>query len=693
MYNTLSGSVTNMTLYQPKVFKVLHQTHAIARYHPIATQDILWPCLRFAISLQAKAHQELNLFESTLLRLISEGGSELDELSQQMGLSNEEERQSSLVEFLSLKLQQLGLVTDRLRLTADGEQVLDKINSNETKVVGATVYFDLINYCWLPVISRGELKPVSVELLENRLVEFSQGSVGKAKTIQAIPLLCETVNRKTPTERDVIDIIKRSRQYSKKLNIYSSRSSNDEFVTRGGNISVNPEGELVYLHCYAFAVSGINSFYVSDGFRSTIQDRFTRGFNNYKKRESNPSIRMAYDRLRDKRKRGHQLQIKQTSKGLNSLYQVLTANKVKNAREQAEYESNLIAFISKSYSELEQILAECYAFSKLKGCVSELASDQQRNANFAIEIAENLGFELVNSMLVNNLLKTNKGSVIHLKPEQPVMSPLLFCHLLAARDDTMQPMAKLAREYPKLLIDIATLRRWRNPIDHGDLASIRDQIGDEQIELIYQLVSRVRQILSDWLEDNNHQVSEQTLPDWYKDDIRIAAYDELEKTFGLMRSRMDERIYNGLLDTLVSAKLEDARPRTNALASALQHALYQACRSLDVNEAKSIEDTKSHLEKLGASQIIKSNDHKVQMALQGGNATLGANFIAFWAQITDQQQREFGPYEKFIKAVDDLDKIRGHSGAILENHEHDQLDEIKKIVFELIKRLMEQYCE
>ena len=682
-----------MTLYQPKVFKVLHQPHSIAKYHPIAIQDILWPCLRFAVSLEAKAYEELNLFESTLLRLISEGSSELDELSRQMGLSNEEERQSSLVEFLSLKLQQLGLITDRLRLTAEGKQVLDKINSNETKVVGATVYFDLINYRWLPIISRGELKSVSVELSESRLVEFYQGSVGKAKKIQALPILCEKSDKKAPTERDVIEIIKRSRQQSRKLNSYSSRSKDDGFITRGGTISVNPESELIYLHCYAFGVSGSDSFYVSDGFRSTIQDGFTRGFNSYKKRESNPSTRMAYDRLRDKRKRGHQLQIKQESKILSSFYKALTANKVKSAREQADYENNLTSFISQSYSELEQILAECYAFSKLKDCISESASDQQRNADLALKIAEKLGLDLGDGMLVNNLLKVNKGSVIHLKLEQPVMSPLLFCHLLAARKDTGQPIAKLAREYPEFLIDIATLRRWRNPIDHGDVASIRDQIGDEQVELIYQMVSRVRKILSDWLDDNNHQVSEQTLPDWYKDDIRRAAYDELEKKFGLMLNRMDKRIYNGLFDALVFAKLEDARPRTNALASALQHALRQACRSLDVNEAQSIEDTKSQLGKLGASQIIKSNDHKVQMALQCGNATLGANFIAFWAQITDQQQREFGLYEKFIKAVDDLDRIRGHSGAILEKHKHDQLNEIKKIVFEIIKRLMEQYCE
>lgn len=66
-----------MSLHQPKVFKVLHQPHSIAQYHPKATQDILWPCLRFAISLQAKADQDLNLFESTLLRLLGEGGANL----------------------------------------------------------------------------------------------------------------------------------------------------------------------------------------------------------------------------------------------------------------------------------------------------------------------------------------------------------------------------------------------------------------------------------------------------------------------------------------------------------------------------------------------------------------------------------------------------------------------------------------
>ena len=78
------------------------------------------------------------------------------------------------------------------------------------------------------------------------------------------------------------------------------------------------------------------------------------------------------------------------------------------------------------------------------------------------------------------------------------------------------------------------------------------------------------------------------------------------------------------------------------------------------------------------------------MALNGGNATLGANFIAFWVQITEQQRKEFWPTKDFVKAVDSLDKTRGHSGPILDQHE--SLNEIEKTVFKLIKRLMEQYC-
>ena len=151
---------------------------------------------------------------------------------------------------------------------------------------------------------------------------------------------------------------------------------------------------------------------------------------------------------------------------------------------------------------------------------------------------------------------------------------------------------------------------------------------------------------------------------------------------------MSELVYQGLFDALVFANLEDARDRANKLAGALQHALYQACQSLNANEAKDIEYVKRQLADLDAEQITKSNSHKVQQVLNGGNASLGANFIAFWAQITDQQQKEFQPTE--VKAVDRLDKIRGHSGSIL--GQHDSLSEIEKTVFKLIKRLMEQYC-
>lgn len=679
-----------MSLRQSKVFKVLHQPHSIVRHHPKAIQDILWPCLRFAISLQAKADQDLNLFESTLLRLLGEGGSNLERLSQQMGLTNEAGEHSSLAEFLVLKLQQLDLITDRLRLTHEGEQVLDKINSTQTQVISATVYFDLINDCWLPVISRGELKPINAEQTPDGFIEFFQGSVGKAKQIKALPLLSERDTKKLPDERDVIDIIKRSRQQSKKLKAYSGNSNNDGFVTNSGTISINPDAELVYLHCYAFRVAGEKSSYVSDGFYSTTQERFTRGFNNLINRDSNSSVKAAYESLYRKSRRTNQRQGMQESKSLNKLYKALTEKEVKSAIDQSEYENNLSSFVGKSYHEIEQMLAECYAFSKLKSCIDELAADQQRNADLALKIASQLGFEVEGGKLVNNLLKVNMGSIIHLKAEQPVMSPLLLCHLVAARSDDQQPMAKLAVEYPELLSDIAKLRRWRNPIAHSNAANVRNEIGSKQVEFIYQLVRRVRQVLLNWLKDNDNQISEQTVPNWLADDNRSKASHKLDSHFGLMRSRMSDSIYQGLFDALLFANLEDARDRTNALAGALQHALYQSCQSLDANGAIDIEQAKRQLVNLGAKQIINSNTHKVQMALNGGNATLGANFIAFWVQITEQQRKEFWPTKDFVKAVDSLDKTRGHSGPILDQHE--SLNEIEKTVFKLIKRLMEQYC-
>ncbi|MEY8239721.1 MAG: hypothetical protein RPT25_05200 [Cycloclasticus sp.] len=679
-----------MTQHQPLVFKVLHQPHSIAQYHPKATQDILWPCLRFAISLQAKAYQDLNLFESTLLRLLGEGGGGLKELSQQMGLTNKEGARSSLAEFLCLKLQQLDLITDRLKLTPEGEQMVDKINSAQTQVIGATVYFDLINHCWLPVISRGEIQAVHAEQSLGKFVEFSQGSVGNSKQIQALPLFSETVSKKAPSERDVIDIIKRSRQQNKKLKIYSESTSGDGFVTSSGTISVNPDGELVYLHCCAFMVAGGKSFYISDGFRSTTQERFTRGFNNQRNRDDNSSIKNARESLYKKSRRAHQRKGLQESKSLSRFYDDLIVNKVKNSIERSEYENNLTSFLSKSYAEIENMLAECYAFSKLKTCIAELADNQQHNADLAVKVALQLEFEIKGSKLVNKLLKTNKGSVIHLKADVPVMSPLLFCHLLAARSDDQQPMAKLATEYPELLSDIARLRHWRNPIDHGDTADVLNVIGIEEIKFIHQLVEKVRQLLSKWIKDMGDQIPEQTIPNWHKDDIRSNASFRLEQYFGLMLSRISGRIYQGLFDALVHAGLEDARDRTNALAGALQHALYQACQALDANEAKDIEFVKRELANLGAEQITKSNPHKVQLALNGGNATLGANFIAFWAQITDQQKRELKSAEDFVKAVDGLDKIRGHSGPII--GQCDSLNKIEKTVFKLIKRLMEQYC-
>jgi len=676
-----------MSLQKSSVFKILHQSHSIAQYHPKATQDILWPCLRFAISLLAKADQDLNLFESTLLRLLGEGENDLQQLSQQMGLTNEKEESSSLIDFLILKLQQLDLITDRLRVTDEGKQVLNKINDSETKVVSATVYFDLINCCWLPMISRGEPKVIHAEQVSGELIEFTQGSVGNNKLIKALPVLSDVNTAKAPDERDVIDIIKRSRQQRKKLEAHPGSARNDGFVPSRGTISINSEGELIYLHCYAFRVAGITSSYISDGFRSCIQERFSRGFNSYRNRENNHSIKAVHEKLYNESKKNYVFRDTQGTKSLKTLYQSLVNSKVENAIEQSEYENNFSSFVSKSYYKIEEMLSECYAFSKINNCISELSSEPQTNAKLAKKIALQLGFKFEDSKLVNTLLKAKKGSIVHLKADQPEMTSLLFCHLFIARSDKKQPMVKLAEEYPDLLSDIARLRSWRNSVDHGEANAIRTQLGIEEVNFIYQIVEQVRKILSDWLKENNDQVQEKVIPNWLKDDIRSEASSKLEKEFGLMLNRMHDTVYQGLFKSLLFSRLKDGRDRTNALASALQYALYQACRILDSTEVADIELVKQQLVNSGVEQITKSNPYKIRQALIGGNATLGANFIAFWAQITDQQQREI---KGFLKTVDTLDQIRGHSGPILD--QNDRLNEIQETIFKLIKILMEQYC-
>lgn len=676
-----------------QVIKVLHQQHSIEHYHPKKQLDILWPCLRFAVSLQARAHQSLNLFESTLLQLFADGGRDIEKLNLLMGFTVEGRQGSSLAEFLSRKLQQLGLITERLDLTEKGKLMVDQISQAETQVIGATIYFDLVNQCWLPMISRGELPLTNTEMTADERVKFSQGTVGRCKEIKALPILIpsdQTLEVQPPRERDVIDIIKHSRQQKKKLNLISGGEGHDGLMTNSGSISVNPESEEVYLHCYVFSVPGSKCLYVSNGFHDTTQERLTRGFNDPRKIARYSSLRKARDLLRKRGSKSHQRHFLRESESLVDIYRYLVTSKVNNISEKNKFDSKLTEFISKGYSELELTLAQCFAFSKLKSCIDELSSDPLRNGVLASNIASELGFKIKNDKLIKKLLHVNKGSVVHLKADQPVMTPLLVCHLLVAQNDDQQPMAQLVKQYPNLLDDIALLRYWRNSIDHGDTIDVVNKAKDKDIDFIYQLINKVREILSGWTKNHNDRVLYQSIPDWLEEDIRSKAHAKLENYFELMCTRMGDRVYQNLFDSLVLTNSTDARGRTNALASALQHALYKACQSLDASDAQDIEFAKRQLTELGVEQLTKSNVHKINFALNSGNATLGANFVAFWAQLTEQQQNELKQSEHLIKSVDELDKIRGHSGEILDQHE--TLNKIEKEIFLLIKRLMEQYC-
>lgn len=658
---------------------IVSHNETLDSYNPQVKRHLLWPCDAYTISLLAKSDEDINQLEKILLTLISHGISELAELTCKVGFDQD------LVEFICDKLERLNLIDKRRKITNEGCQLLDKLINEKGALVSATIYYDLINKKFLPVITRGR---VSTIVSDNN--KFSIGSLGEEKDVTAKALTPVMKKSPTPSPRDIIEIIRCFHKKNKQHGLYLPTAS---------TITVKAKPQRIFLHNQAFISYGDHNIFVTNGFNSNISAEFSEALklddfswlskvikdNASTESIDNKSSVNGKTAIERKINKLQEIKDKRDSIKLNTPHAIEGKN------------DTSLELVKGIYSAIEKIFTELslrYSTKDWQHCY--FSSVGKENGDCAVKIANQLGFVTEN---IKGLLNVSDRKLHYLYEKNNSlknadMSSVLAMNLFIASKDNKHLFYTLVKKSPNLLTNISLLRNKRNPLSHGDQQAL-ENISDAEIEQYWEIFLLLKeQVLSQFpmknIIDNNDNF------DWQDSNRRLQANNKLEQEFGsTMLKRLNEDICHNLHRSLVYAKHIDSRICINELTSALQNCFYQASRDLDPLNLSAKKIKQLAEENLGQNfpkSLLKTNDEKVKGSAQGINSTLGAIFISFCARNEESDLSYLSnKCPNIATEIAELIELRGHDGEILDQQEN--TNKLAASTFCIIKVLAERYCD
>jgi transcription initiation factor IIE alpha subunit len=156
----------------PDYIDVISRDESIKRHVPIAKGDLLYPLWAYNITLPIVANNSLNPLENVIYGLIENKEKYSGNIATLTGLNLE------LVDFIISRLQQTGLVSERMQVTE-----LDKYSQHrniETQYIAATVYYDIKNKAYLPKVVKEGMQVFYASKSKNKYV-FNTGTSGESK--------------------------------------------------------------------------------------------------------------------------------------------------------------------------------------------------------------------------------------------------------------------------------------------------------------------------------------------------------------------------------------------------------------------------------------------------------------------------------------------------------------------------------
>ncbi|TSA39067.1 MAG: hypothetical protein D4R63_09965 [Methylococcaceae bacterium] len=710
-------------------------------------QDIIVPCHAFKVSIPARSKHGLNIFEETILKLSAIETSDTIKLAELTCLAEE------IVKFIQNRLFQLDFLSSRFEPTQQAKYLLEQLDNEPQEYIAATVYVDLLSGTVLPMVVSNAPKYETVNKYYQQTVVFELGNSSKNDTIKSQQLKQNSLHMaKMITSDDVSKTIKAFKQLNKRFSLLNnSKSTHPDYYPITTAITVSPQPQLVFLHCQVILQQGSSDLLVTDpfgyGFSAILKESLDKmdedWLLNIKKKAINETVGLNSSSQSSSKLPEFSDSINQYPEIRNFL--VNAEKKLRKAKQpidtsnkEKKFQESVGDAIKSFYDALEwsfrQVVFE-YPVEQWENLLSNQSSEA--NGKVLLKLAEKIGFEI--SSKSNFLLKLMPTKINSFRNGIVEMQPLLALAIAGASQDNRHPIFRLASKNPTVLSFIAELKSWRDPVAHGH--------GDElDYRKIMQVTSyrclkcktvyRVTEKPSECSNCSSEEINaDTTLLDDYKnqtyniikslfpslisvgntvnnaeniiiddiDQLILKADIALDEFFGmnemrLMPSKLREQLKN------IELKINEEGGSSeviNSLSSALEISLFCA-----ISMHKSGNEITEQLKNVALNKAIESNfelvdkafpesirtvkNDRVRQAINGTSATLGANCLTLLIIMpTDVLNKISGYKPNLLIFISELINIRGHGNNFQQQISKNELLELKKQSYQIIKLLMD----
>lgn len=684
-----------------------------------AEQDILWPCHSFTISIPQKQKSSLNIFEETILKMTEIESSSTEKLAQNSCLDQE------VVAFIQNRLNHSGLLTERYELSAQGSNLLQKLQDTaemELQYTVATVFIDLLSGKLIPYIHTGSLEQEKILAIDDSFIILELGSTGKSykKSCRKISPNENSFWNQVPASKDIIRAIKIFKKQRKSYALLKQDFNSSMLsVPNAEAISVAEKPEFVYLHCQAFLQVGSYELLVTDGFGFGISESFSnylgskewkwiielkkKGYidkidnpeNTYNKAKNKPFKYVAISKIVAKSKRAIQ-EIKQ--------------EKVDSSYSEKEYKQKIESATKNLYLALEQTLRQVV----IKNPASEwyeiyVAGNLRSNKELLVGLAKKIGF--VVSDKNKSLLLPAPSALKRINNGKVEFQPLLALAIAGATSSANHPMYNLAQKYPEFLSHSLRLKNYRDPIEHGSTEDlhIKKTIAEELFE---KTLSMIATLVPEIIDDLKKLDALDKIDAFVKnDDInqrRLKANIALDETFGVaFVSNLSGDIKEQLLRAELMLAQFDSDKSIEIIkcyASVMQNSIFDAIKNrrfeiendFNNNKAKKLAIAKMLEFKFYSTnatipkEVSSVNSSRFSQVFQGLNTSLGANLLAIFLLGSESELiKLYQKTPKFAEFVAKLISLRGHGNQNLDNISQDDIRSLKEELSKAIKAIKE----
>lgn len=675
------------------------------------TQDILWPCHAFNISIPQKKKSGLNVFEETVLKITEIESGDTEKIALLTCLEKE------LVIFIQNRLKKLALLTSRNELSDAGKKLLESWrNKDEASIeyVAGTVFVDLHSGKLLPYIHIGSIKKEKISVIDGSSITIELGSTGKSKGFP-----CRQISPDPDSFWKIVpdstDIIRAIREFKKKYKRHALLNQGvDQYpppVPMAEAISLHENPELFYLHCKVLVQRGNPDILVTDGcglgfseiFANYLISQDWKWVINLKERGVWGSFGNA--ECSDNQPRRKPFRYSEVSKRIGqseSALKEIKDRKVNSTYDESDCKQKIENGIKNLYAALEWSLRQVVAENPVSEWEQVFSASKFRdNEKLLVGFAKKVGFAVNDKN--QSLLQVKPGAIRQIENGKVELQPLLALAIAGASSNANHPVHRLVQNHSGFLAHALRLKKYRDPIEHGSTEKLA--VDETTLQKLFETTkSIVIALIPDVEEDldeagrrgNDRDINQE----------RLKAIIELEKKLGTafvsnQNSDIKEQMIRSEL-MLANYTNGKAIEIIKCYASVMQHAFFEAVkdRKLEVKSDTIREFAVAKIVQAGffsavecvPEQLTTVAPHNIRRAVQGSSTTLGAHLLAVFLLGSESELIKLQKSDStFIDFVTDLIRLRGHGNKQESDLSDGKIKSLKNNVFKAIKIIAEVF--